>query len=37
VLSATAIVWFVVYRRKRFHGLMHLLKERDRTIPITAI
>jgi hypothetical protein len=36
-LGATAIVWFVIYRRKRFHGLMHLLKKRDRTIPIAAI
>lgn len=23
---ATGIVWFVIYRRRRFHGLMHRLK-----------
>ena len=36
-LGATVLVWLVVYRRKRFHGLMHLLKRSDRTIPITTI
>ena len=31
--AITAIVWFVVYRKKRFHGLMHLLNN-HKTIPI---
>jgi hypothetical protein len=26
MMAATAIVWLVIYRQKRFHGLMHLLK-----------
>jgi hypothetical protein len=26
VLFATGVVWMVIYRKKRFHGLMHLLK-----------
>jgi hypothetical protein len=26
VICATAIVWMVIYRKKRFHGLMHLIK-----------
>ena len=26
VMGATAVVWIVIYRRKRFHGLMHLLR-----------
>jgi hypothetical protein len=26
VIGATGIVWMVIYRKKRFHGLMHLLK-----------
>jgi len=28
VIGATAIVWMVIYRKKRFHGLMHLIKAR---------
>jgi hypothetical protein len=26
VIFATGIVWIVIYRRKRFHGLMHLIR-----------
>jgi hypothetical protein len=26
VVCATGIVWIVIYRRKRFHGLMHLIR-----------
>ncbi len=26
VIGATGIVWMVIYRKKRFHGLMHLIK-----------
>ena len=26
VILATVIVWIVIYRKKRFHGLMHLIK-----------
>jgi hypothetical protein len=26
VLGATLIVWLVIYRRKRFHGLMHRIR-----------
>lgn len=26
VICATGIVWTVIYRKKRFHGLMHLIK-----------
>jgi hypothetical protein len=26
VICATGIVWMVIYRKKRFHGLMHLIK-----------
>ncbi len=38
-LSATAIVWLVVYRHNRFHGLLYLLEpqRRQRTIPIKAV
>jgi hypothetical protein len=38
-LGVTAIIWLVVYRGKRFHGLLYLLesKRQQRTIPIRAV
>lgn len=41
-LGATAIVWLMVYRRNRFHGLLYLLEPKrqqrtNRTIPIKAV
>jgi hypothetical protein len=36
-LGATVIVWLVIYRRNRFHGLLYLLKPRQRAIPIMPV
>lgn len=35
-LTINLIVWFVVYRKKRFHGLMYLLKK-EKKIPIRLV
>ena len=36
-LGATFIVWQVVYRHRRFHGLLYLLEPKRRTIPIRPV